>query len=80
MMDEPIIGVGPNGVPQTARQAFAQQLDAAQAEWDLQATLPNDEPAGMSEQAREAYLQQRLVSHLGMLLGIGKKLPPETFK
>jgi hypothetical protein len=47
----------------------------AQTEWDMQAQLPDGEPASMSQVGREAYLQQRLLNKLYNIIQIAGLVP-----
>lgn len=49
-------------------------LDAAEREWMMQEKLPDDEPAGMSEIGRQAYLTERLMLHLQNILLVSGRL------
>lgn len=54
--------------------ALNRALDAAGTEWAFQSGLPDDQPSGMSEDSREAYLMQRLIGHLHTILIISGRL------
>jgi hypothetical protein len=80
---EPIIGSGPNGEPQTARQAFLNVLDEAKREWKLQEDLPDDELTRLEKdlgiRGAHDYLRARLDGGLKTLYMLALRLPKEIF-
>jgi hypothetical protein len=70
--DLPMTSPPPDTEGLSVEDAFWAVIDEAVAEWEMQQNLPDGVPENMSEIGRQAYLQQRLVNKVEVIVSLAR--------